>query len=73
MMSAFDKHRDPHSSLSFQARMSLLSWGKGAEGVNGAQDGHKGKFGAGKGGVCDFWGQYDHRAPWCQSNEAMQA
>lgn len=39
-MSLFNEHRDPHIP---QAKVSLLSWGKAAEGASGAQWGPKRK------------------------------
>lgn len=39
-MSLFNEHQDPHI---LQAKVSLLSWGKAAEGVNGAHCGSKRK------------------------------
>lgn len=57
-MSVFSEHqRPPHRP---QARKSLFSWKKEAEGEKGAQCGHRGMYGAD--GMYDSWGWCDRRA-----------
>lgn len=61
--------KDP--SLSTQARMSLLSWGKEAERANGAQCGHKGKFtGQGRVGCAISGGAMTTESDGVSQNEA---